>query len=244
MFHQDSIISIAPPQPFGSNLHLSWTAETLGGWGTGGWGEGPWGIGGAAFFQVYAGQNLVWHGTATFCIIPLPTEIVRIDIGTVGRGEELLSFASSLPGGAPAKRRVSLSWLGGTFEGLDIAGFHVYGEVLPGDGIDYDTILATITAYPAGKVVDGWGLGGWGYGGWGMSPGSYSWTSAPLDRSGDWSFGIKPFDVPGNEGDAVEVTQTITVPPLEPALFSDRTRLHYTMAAGPRAVLTWNASPS
>ncbi len=242
-FHQDVILSVNKPVQQGSNLLLAWTAMPLGGWGEAGWGEGLWGEGGAVFFQVYSGQQLQWHGDATHTTIPAPHETTRLDIGTVGRGEELLSFASSLPGGAPAKRRVELEWLGGTFEGADIAGFHVYGEPSAGAGVDYTHVLATITAYPSGKIVDGWGLGGWGLGGWGAAAGSYSWISGIL-TSGDWTFGVKPFDIPGNEGSALEATETILVPPNEPAPFADRTRLHYTLIAGPRAVLTWNASPN
>ncbi len=242
MFHQDVILSVNPPVQQGMNLLLSWTALPLGGWGEAGWGEGLFGEGGAVFFQVYSAQELQWHGDTNHVVIPAPHEKTRLDIGTVGRGEELLSFASSLPGGSPAKRRVELDWLGGTFEGADIAGFHIYSEPSPGAGVDYAHILDTITAYPSGKIVDGWGLGGWGLGGWGASAGSYSWTSAPL-YSGTWEFAVVPFDIPGNEGSAMTVSQAILVPPNEPAPFPDRTRLHYTMIAGPRAVLTWNASP-
>ena len=50
---------------------------------------------------------------------------VRIDIGTVLPGEEQTDFSADLPS-APA-RRAELSWLGGTFEDPDIAGFRVFG---------------------------------------------------------------------------------------------------------------------
>jgi hypothetical protein len=88
---------------------------------------------------------------------PVPTAGSRIDIGTVLSAEIRTSFASSLP---PAPEpRITLKWDGGSFEGADLAGFHVYGESVPSTGIDYTTALATIVAYPIGKVTDGFGSG-------------------------------------------------------------------------------------
>jgi len=136
-----------------------------------------------------------------------------------------------------------LNWLGGTYEGADIAGFHVYGEPSPGAGIDYTAILGTVPAYTAGIITDGYGYGGFGQGGFGESAGSYSWTSGVL-TSGTWHWGVRPYDVAGNEGTAQTAAVAITAPPLEPAAFADRERLHYTYShATFKATLNWNASP-
>ena len=93
-------------------------------------------------YQVHLNQQLVWSGIGLSCTIPLPTAISRIDIGTVGTDETQVDFASELAF-APA-RQATLSWLGGTYEGVEIAGFHIYGEQTPGGGIDYTKILATV----------------------------------------------------------------------------------------------------
>ena len=137
-----------------------------------------------------------------------------------------------------------LSWLGGTYQGTDIAGFHIYGEHTPGGGIDYTTILATVPAYVAGIITDGFGYGGFGQGGFGQSAGSYSWTSQPLS-GGTWNWGIKPFDTAGNEGSAQTTAVTIAAPPLPPAPFSNATRLQYAYNSSSRQLtLSWNASPT
>ena len=111
-----------------------------------------------------------------------------------GRVRPRSPFGSTLPA-APA-RAVTLQWLGGTYEAADLAGFHIYGEPSPGSGIDFTTILATIPAYSAGIITDGFGYGGYGQGGYGAAAGSYSWTSAPLS-SGTWHWAVKPFDTAG-----------------------------------------------
>ena len=140
---------------------------------------------------------------------------------------------------APA-RQATLSWLGGTFQDADIAGFHIYGEHTPGAGIDYTTILATVPAYVAGIITDGFGYGGFGQGGFGQSAGSYSWTSQPLS-GGTWNWGVKPFDTAGNEGSAQTTAVTIAAPPLPPAPFPNVTRLQYTYNSSTNQVtLTWN----
>ena len=119
-------------------------------------------------YQVYLNQQLVWSGVGLSCSIPLPTSISRIDIGTVGPGDTQLDFASEL---APAPaRQATLSWLGGTYQGVDIAGFHIYGEQTPGGGINYTTILATVPAYVAGMITDGFGYGGFGRVEWANRP--------------------------------------------------------------------------
>ena len=137
--------------------------------------------------------------------------------GRLGRYAQT-NFQSELP--ASPGRLATLSWLGGTFQGTDIAGFHVYGEDTPGGGIDYTTILATVPAYIAGIITDGFGYGGFGQGGFGQSAGAYSWTSQPL-APGTWNWGVKPFDIAGNEGPAQTTAVTIAAPPLPPAPFRE-----------------------
>jgi hypothetical protein len=225
-FSQSSITSVNPPVQYGTQLLLSWASSAPDG----------------TLYQVYLNQQLVWSGVGLSCSIPLPTAISRIDIGTVGTGDTQVDFASEL---APAPaRQATLSWLGGTYEGVDIAGFHIYGEQTPGGGIDYTTILATVPAYIAGMITDGFGYGGFGQGGFGQSAGAYSWTSQPVS-GGTWNWGVKPFDTAGNEGPAMTAAVTIAAPPLPPAPFSGTTRLQYTYGNSTKqATLNWNASPS
>jgi hypothetical protein len=237
-FVQSTITQVFPPVVRGGQVFLSWSSSAPGG----------------TWYQVYVNHALAWHGQASSCWIPIPAGPVHIDIGTVGPGEEPGDFSSSLAS-APL-RRAELSWLGGTFEGTGIAGFRVYGEISPGGGINYVTALADITAYPAGILTDGFGLGGFGSGGFGAVAGTYGWTSGPLG-SGTWSFAVVPYDAAGNLGPAALATVTIQAPPREPGLYPDGvTRLRYSLlgygqipydTAGyglPEAVLTWNASPS
>jgi hypothetical protein len=223
-FSQSSITRVNPPVQHGTQLLLSWTSSASDG----------------TLYQVYLNQHHVWSGVGLSCSIPLPTAISRIDIGTVGAGNTQVDFASEL-GPAPA-RQATLSWLGGTYQGLDIAGFHIYGEQTPGGDIDYTTILATVPAYVAGMITDGFGYGGFGQGAFGQSAGAYSWTSQPLS-GGAWNWGVKPFDTAGNEGPAQAVAIMIAAPPLPPAPFSDMTRLRCTYnSSSKQSTLNWNAS--
>jgi hypothetical protein len=121
-------------------------------------------------YQVYLNQKLAWTGVGLSCTIPVPAAISRIDIGTVDSTDTQTNFQTVLVP-APA-RQAALSWLGGTYLGIDIAGFHIYGEQTPGTGIDYTSILATVPAYVAGIITDGFGYGGFGLGGFGQSAGS------------------------------------------------------------------------
>jgi hypothetical protein len=101
-----------------------------------------------------------------------------------------------------------------------------------------------VPAYIAGMITDGFGYGGFGQGGLGQSAGAYSWTSQPLS-GGTWNWGVKPFDIAGNEGPAQAAAVTIAAPPLPPAPFADMTRLRYTYSNSTTQVsLAWNASPS
>jgi hypothetical protein len=226
VFSQTNITYVNPPIQNGTQLLLSWGSSAPAG----------------TLYQVYLNQQLVWSGVGLSCAIPLPTAIARIDIGTVGSGESQTSFQSELPA-APALQ-ATLSWLGGTYEGVDIAGFHIYGEQTPGGGIVYTAILGTVPAYVAGIITDGFGYGGFGQGGFGQSSASYSWTSQPLS-GGTWNWGVKPFDTAGNEGPAQTTAVTIAAPPLPPAPFSNMTRLQYTYSQQTQQVtLNWNASPT
>ncbi len=236
-------IDVAAPVIRGGMVFLSWTSSSA-----------PTG----SFFQVYLNSELAWFGTRQSVWVPVPSGPVRIDIGAIisgfgldgfgsggfgsAAGLEGTDYSSSLP--VAPRRRAEISWQGGFFEGIDLAGFHVYGETTAGGGVNYSHPLQTITAYPAGIDTSGYGLGAFGSGGFGAVAGTYDWTSEPL-ASGVWTFAVKPFDEAGNEGFAVTAAVTIAAPPLEPALFGDGiTRLRYTMISGPRAVLTWLASPS
>jgi hypothetical protein len=239
-FSQATITQVFAPRPTQTHVFISWASSSP---------SGTW-------FQVYVNQQLAWSGTATYCLLPIqmiPPGPARIDIGTVAVGEETISFASSLPS-APS-RRVQLSWQSGTYNGADLAGFRIYSSASPGGVIDYTTPLATITAYPSGITMDGFGFGGFGGGGFGQAPGTYTWTSDPL-AAGTWSFAIVSFDAAGNAGPAQTTTSTVSAPPREPAFFADGiTRLTYTLnGAGqtgfgsggfglPTATLTWNPSP-
>jgi hypothetical protein len=241
VFSQATITQVFAPRPTQTHVFFSWASSSP---------NGTW-------FQVYVNQQLAWWGTATNCLLPIqmiPPGPARIDIGTVAAGQEMTSFATSLPS-APS-RRVQLSWHSGTYTGADLAGFRIYSSDSPGGAIDYTTPLATIYAYQLRTTLDGFGFGGFGGGGFGQAPGTYTWTSNLL-AAGPWSFAIVPFDTAGNAGAAQTTTAIITAPPREPGLFADgRTRLQYALNGFgqvgfgsngfglPTATLTWNPSPS
>ena len=226
-FSQEYILSVNPPYQYGTELLLSWVADA------------PAGL----VFQVYLDGQLVWSGSGTSASIPLPAVAGRIDIGTVSAANQQVSFGSSLP--AAPLREAELTWTGGTYEAADIGGFHVYGSDAPGGSVDYGSVLATVPAYTAGIVTDGYGYGGFGQGGFGEAAGSYSWTSGPK-AGGSWAFGVKAFDTAGNEGTAATATVAIAAPPLEPGAFGTNLRLKYTYVGPPtfEATLTWNSSPA
>ena len=224
-FTQQYILGVNPPVQYGAQLFLSWVADQ------------PVGT----YFQVYTNAQLSWWGQSTSCEIATPSTLVRIDVGTVGPGEEATSFASELP--PLPDRTVTLNWLGGTFESTSISGFYVYGAATPGGSINYTTPLATIAAYTNGIVTDGFGDGGFGLGGFGEAAGSYSWTSDDL-VNGVWTFAVAPFDSAGNIGPATLATTTIACPPQEPAAYAGGSRLHYTYNASTHEItLTWLGSP-
>lgn len=217
MFDQSAITSVSPPLYRGTQVWIAWTSSAPAG----------------TTYQVYLDHVLSYSGRQLACWLPAPVESpVRVDIGTVGIGEETTNFAAELPP-APG-RHVTLTWTGGTFESPTLAGFYVYASPSPGAPVSYTKPLATITAFPGGVPV---------------ASGTFSWTSDPL-ISGVWSFAVVPFDTAGNSGTPATLAQTIAVPPLEVPPFSDQTRLHYTLngtglapASLPTATLTWNPTP-
>ncbi len=224
-FSQSSITSVNPPVQNGTQLLLSWSSNAPAG----------------TIHQVYLDQRLVWSGVGLSCSIPLPPATARIDIGTIDAASAQINAGSALP--ATPARCATLTWMGGTFLGTDIAGFHVYGESTPGGGIDYTHVLAIVPAYIAGIVTDGFGYGGFGQGGFGQSAGRYTWTSQPLS-GGSWNWAVEPFDTAGNKGAAQTTVVTIVVPPQAPAPFANKTRLQHAYNASHKQVtLTWNASP-
>jgi hypothetical protein len=236
-FSQSTITQVFPPQRRGGQVYLCWSASSP---------TGTW-------FQVYLNQQLAWSGQRLWAWVPVPSGPVRIDVGTVDSGEEQTSFVGSLPS-APT-RRVRLTWQSGTYKGIDLAGYRVYGEPTPSAGIDYTSPLSDLTAYPAGILTDGFGLGGFGAGGWGQAASTFSWISNPL-AGGSWQFAVVPYDEAGNEGAAQTVTVAISAPPRAPAPFaSTTTRLQYSLLAYgqipfgqlgfglPQATFAWNPSP-
>jgi hypothetical protein len=229
-FDQSVITEVKPPLWDGSALQLEWTSTA------------PLGT----VFQVYVSRTLVWHGTSRWVAIPMPSSQVRIDIGTVGPGEETTDFSAQLP--PSPSDRAQLSWLGGSYldptGNDDLAGFRIHGEKTPGGGIDYTEALAEIRAYPGGIRTDGYGLGGFGQGGFGRAASSYQWASPAL-KSGTWSFAVVSFDTAGNTGVPAVTSVAIAAPPRPPMPFPDGSRLKYTYNPADRTVtLFWQASPA
>jgi hypothetical protein len=228
-FDETTITEVFPAVFRGGQVWLSWTTSAAPGTG----------------FQVYLSGALAWWGTATHTAITAPDGRIRVDIGTVGPGEETTDFSSSLPA-APLDKAL-LQWLGGTYEdatgGDDIQGFRVYGESTPGGGINYSSPLADVTAYPNGLLTDGFGLGGFGQGGLGRSAGLYSWESSPLGN-GLWHYSVRPYDRSGNEGSGVLGTAWVQGPPQPPARNAAGQRLTYTYNPTTQTItLNWLASP-
>lgn len=224
-FSEADITSVAKPSFESGQMFLRWTSTAP---------AGTW-------YQVYVARQLAWYTRATSCTIPVPAGRGRINIGTVADGEQQTDFSSSLPS-AP-NNRVRMSWLGGTFEGEDIASYRIYSEPSPGAGIDYAKPVGTVAAYPGGFIQDGWGLGGWDEGGWGFASSAYEWTSEPT-TSGVWAFAIRPVDSAGNEGAGSAGTVAVSIPPLPPARNADYSRLEYSYdPATKRITLNWNPSP-
>lgn len=224
-FSQATITSVAPPVFQNGFAILSWTSSSP---------AGTW-------YQIYVDGALVDWTQNTSATVATSDQVESVDIGTVGSGEQMTDFSASIAG---FNRFAELSWLGGTFESENIAGFYVYMSSVAGGPISFTKPIATVTAYPQGILLDGFGYGGFGDGGFGASAAAYGWTSEPL-TFGLWSFAVKPFDTAGNIGAGLTTTVQINVPPIEPARFPIGDRLHYTFSSGSEtATLTWEASPS
>ena len=212
------------------------------------------------WFQIYINQALAWWGQTTSARLDARTTgPIRVDIGTVLAGEEQTSFASSLPS-APA-RRAELSWLGGTFESTDIAGFQVwYSAAAAGElwrrRIRFDELTAGRQwavrrrhadeargrdhRLPVGHLHRWLRLRRVRLGRLRSAAGTYTWTSDPLSNGVYW-YAVVPYDSAGNLGTPATTSVTIEVPPLEPPLFEDDTRLHYTYdAITDEVTLYWN----
>lgn len=193
------------------------------------------------FFQIYLNGQLAWWGTKRSTWLPSPTNLPRVDVGTVPAGSERTSFATAINPAPP--RYAALSWKGGTYEDPDIAGFYVYSSDVANGPVDYTTAVGNITAYPGGIYTDGYGLGEYGSGGWGLADSDYSWTSGVL-ANGLWSFAVVPYDTAGNTGTASTTTVTIAGPPLPSPPFPNGEFLEYTYNSTTHvAVLSWEPSP-
>ena len=104
-FSQSTITSVNPPVYNGFQVYLSWKSTSP---------AGTW-------FQIYLNEQLAWWGQTTQATLMLGTTgPVRVDIGTVSPAK---SRPASPPLPSAPARRAELSWLGGTFESTDIAGF-------------------------------------------------------------------------------------------------------------------------
>ncbi len=222
-FSEAAILAVYPPEQVGAQWYFSWLSVAP---------PGTW-------YQLYVDQQLVWAGQSTSALVPVPPGVQRINIGTVGAANAWVSYVASLP--AAPDRFAMLTWEGGLFESPSLAGFYVYQSEPPGGSVDYTTPAATIASAPSGIATGGYGMGDFGGGGFGASSGTFTWTSAAL-TSGVWTFAVVPFDSFGNSGPTRVVELGIEVPPLEPAPFSDGSKLHYTYASD-IITLNWNASP-
>lgn len=221
----------------GAELYIAWDSAA------------PWGT----VFQVYADRRLVWFGKARSCHVPVPANAcsrnVWIEVGSVDAGEANADFSTSLSGPGGSGDRALLSWLGGSYldptGNDDVAGYRIYRSPAPGAPADMTTVIDTISAYPGGAVLDGFGVGGFGQGGFGRAASSYQWRSDPLG-SGTWTFALVPFDFAGNaQGVPQTATVTIRTAPRPPAPDATGRRLNYSYA-GPAtrvATLSWLASP-
>ena len=183
----------------------------------------------------------MWWGQVTSTTVAIPSAVASVDIGTVGPGEQMTSFASSING---TNRFAELSWMGGTYESPNIAGFYIYSGAAPGAAVSYTTPIGSVTAYPQSIYTDGFGDGGFGDGGFGEAASNYSYTAGPL-AGGFWNFAVVAYDTAGNLSTPQTCTVLIVAPPLEPAADGNGVRMYYAYTASTfEATLTWNASPS
>lgn len=222
-FSQTNITGVTYKDVPGGNVKITWTSSSPAG----------------TVFQAYVNRSLIWSGTTRTTTLKLsPGD--SVDIGEVGAGEGNDDFSGSLP--TTPETRVRLEWLGGFWEGLDLAGWRVYGEAEPGGGIDYDTPLADIQAYVEGSETDGYGYGEFDGGGFGYASGNYSWTSDPY-TSGLWAFAVVPYDRIGNEGTGATITKAVLAPPGPPSRLASGNRVDLEYSPSTHQVtLTWGES--
>jgi hypothetical protein len=243
-FSQTNITEVFPPTAYGTSILIKWLSNAPDG----------------TLYQVYVDLHLQYHGLLTQCSVPAPpsSDLLYIDVGTVGPGEGDTDFSSSL--GEP-KNRALLNWEGGTFEGIDLAGFHVYQSPKANDPPNYTHIVKDVPAYIGTVVTDGYGMGGYGHGLYGLAGANYSWTSGTV-TTGYWQWAVVPYDMAGNEGASQTVTIFFGLPPQPPGVWpSEFSRhIHYALIAptgllynqngygnqgfpGIQAILTWQPSP-
>lgn len=199
-------------------------------------------------FQVYAEGRLTWSGSSRSITIPAPGGLASVHVGVVAPEDEDEDFSASIPKPIGSGDRARLTWSGGTYLDPtgrdDVQGFHIFGSPSAGLPIDETNPMATLPAYPAGLITDGFGRGGFGLGGFGRSASSYSWTSGRL-ASGTWQFAVRAFDVAGNmaSGEA-KVAIWIAARPRPPAQDDRGRRLTSSFDPETRvATLAWLPSP-
>ena len=214
MAFDQSLVTDVVPTIVGAELAVSWSSTAPAG----------------TVYQVYLDRELAWSGTATRCVVPYPSGRVRIDVGAVLAAEAQTSFAASLPSIPGGGQRISITWIGGSYLGLTLEGFHIYMGSAPGGAVNYSRIVDTVAAY-AGGNMSGFGMGGFGVGGFGLAASNYSWTSRPLAR-GVWNLAVVPFDLAGNEGTPQTTTVTLAGPPGPPARGSNGRRVSYVLNQG------------
>lgn len=226
MAFDQSTVSAATHSRSGAELLVSWSSTSP---------EGT-------TFQVYVAGRLAGSTSTRHLLIPWPRSRARIDVGAVAAGEESADFSGDLTPGP--QDRVLLEWAGGTYLGVDLAGYRVYGSTGT-PVVAAANLLGTVPAYSGGSVTDGFGMGGFGSGGFGSAAASYTFTTAPL-AGGTWTFAVVPYDLYGNvQGSPATVVQAVASPPRPPAANAAGKRLTYTYNSGTRVVtLSWLASPA
>lgn len=210
-----------------ADLRVTWTSTAAAG----------------SVYQVYLNRRLAWHGAALACVLPNPGGVVRVDVGTVATTEASTDLSSTIPDPAGGGNRLRVTWVGGSFLG-DVRWYRVYTGTVPGGAVSYTTPVATLAAYGAGIVQDGYGVGPYGGGTYGHPAVSYAWESGPL-APGTWHVGIVPVDSAGNAGTATETTATVSGPPGAPARNAAGERLTATVGSAggsPNVTLTWLAA--
>jgi len=211
----------------GGDLRVSWVSLEL---------PGTW-------YQLYVNGQLTHWTQHLYTHISYPTTSEIFVVGAVPAVMAATDFSASLP--PTPQRRIELTWLGGRYLALDIAGFNVYLGDAPGGAVDYTRIVATVPAYSGHQILDGYGEGGYGEGGYGTSATTYEWISDPV-AAGTWNVAVKSIDLLGNESSSA-LTGSVVIggPPEPPARDTGGSRLHYTYNASTQQVtLNWLASPS